>query len=95
MRMGNAVFSLLELLVAMAIDVALMLSAGRCLPLLVSENLRLLQRVQLREGLQQLMQTLEKAVRRAGYYNGDCGGSALSLSAGCLLLRWDDNSNDQ
>lgn len=95
MRLRNAGFSLLELLVAMAIGAVLMLSASRFLPLLVSENLHLLQRVQLREDVQQLMQTLEKAVRRAGYCNGDCGADALSFSAGCLLLRWDDNSNGQ
>lgn len=93
MRLEHAGFSLLEMLVAMALSAVLMMSAGRFLPLLTSENLRLLQRVQLREELQQLMQTLEKAVRRAGYCNGDCGDGALSLSADCLLLRWDDNSN--
>ncbi|MGJ0194454.1 prepilin peptidase-dependent protein [Pantoea sp. RRHST58] len=93
MRLKMAGFSLLEMLVAMAVSAVLMLSAGRFLPLLIGESLRLQQRVQLREDLQQLMQTLEKAVRRAGYCNGECGGTALSLSASCLLLRWDDNSN--
>ena len=93
MRLKMAGFSLLEMLIAMAISAVLMLSAGRFLPLLLGENLRLQQRVQLREDLQQLMQTLEKAVRRAGYCNGDCGAKGLSISAGCLLLRWDDNSN--
>lgn len=93
MRLRMAGFSLLEMLIAMALSAVLMLSAGRFLPLLIGENLRLQQRVQLREDLQQLMQTLEKAVRRAGYCNGDCGANALSISADCLLLRWDDNSN--
>ena len=91
MRLKMAGFSLLEMLVAMAVSAVLMLSAGRFLPLLTGESLRLQQRVQLQEDLQQLMQTLEKAVRRAGYCNGECGGAALSFSASCLLLRWDDN----
>ncbi|MDU6434292.1 MAG: prepilin peptidase-dependent protein [Pantoea sp.] len=93
MRLKMAGFSLLEMLVAMAISAVLMLSAGRFLPLLMGENLRLQQRVQLREDLQQVMQTLEKAVRRAGYCNGDCGAAGFSASGDCLLLRWDDNSN--
>ncbi len=93
MRLKVAGFSLLDMLIAMTLSAVLMLSAGRLLPRLIGDNLRLQQRVQLREDLQQLMQTLEKAVRRAGYCNGDCGANALIISANCLLLRWDDNSN--
>lgn len=93
MRLKMAGFSLLEMLVAMTISAMLMLSAGRFLPRLISENLRLQQRVQLREELQQLIQTLEKAVRRAGYCNGECGTEGLTVFTDCLLLRWDDNSN--
>ncbi|MEZ3499599.1 prepilin peptidase-dependent protein [Pantoea sp. KPR_PJ] len=93
MRLASAGFSLLEAVIAMALSAVVMLSAGRFLPLLIGENLRQQQRVQLREELQQLMQTLEKAVRRAGYCNGNCGTTMLIISADCLLLRWDDNSN--
>lgn len=93
MQLTQSGFSLLEMLIAMALSAVLMLSIGRFLPLLTAENLRLHQHIQLREELQQLMQTLEKAVRRAGYCNGECGAGALSAAAGCLLLRWDDNSN--
>ena len=93
--MKAAGFSLLEMLIAMAIGAVLMVSAGRFLPLLLSENVELLQRAQLRQELQQIMATLEKAVRRAGYCHGECGNGALTISENCLLLRRDENSNGQ
>lgn len=63
--MKMAGFSLLEMLIALAISAVVMLSAGRFLPLLLAENAGVLQRAQLRQELQQMMATLEKAVRRA------------------------------
>lgn len=95
MRIDQAGFSLLEMLMAMAVGAVLMLSAGRFLPLLLAENLRLQQRVQLQQELQQITQTLQKALRRAGYCNGECRGPALTLreNGSCVLLRWDENSN--
>lgn len=93
--MKTAGFSLLEMLIAMSIGAVLMVSAGRFLPLLLGENAGRLQRAQLRQELQQIMATLEKAVRRAGYCHGDCGSGALKISENCLLLRWDENSNGQ
>jgi len=86
-------FSLLEMLIAMAISAVIMLSTGRFLPLLLAENAGVLQQAQLRHELQQMMATLEKAVRRAGYCHGECGSGALKISENCLLLRWDENSN--
>ncbi|MSE15230.1 prepilin-type N-terminal cleavage/methylation domain-containing protein, partial [Pantoea agglomerans] len=65
--MKMAGFSLLEMLIALAISAVVMLSAGRFLPLLLAENAGVMQRAQLRQELQQMMATLEKAVRRAGY----------------------------
>ncbi|MCZ4060318.1 prepilin peptidase-dependent protein [Pantoea sp. LMR881] len=91
--MKAAGFSLLEMLIAMVISAVMMISAGRFLPLLLSENLKLHQQVQLRQELLQIMLTLEKAVRRAGYCNGTCGSESLRLSENCLLVRWDENSN--
>lgn len=91
--MKIAGFSLLEMLIAMAIGAVLTLSAGRFLPLLLAENAGMLQRAQLRQELQQMMATLEKAVRRAGYCHGECGSGALKISDNCLLLHWDENSN--
>lgn len=88
-------FTLLETLVALAVGSVLMLGATRTLPLLQQQNLRLLMQVQLNDELQQIVQTLEKAVRRAGYCHGSCRGAGFSLHAGgsCLLMRWDENSN--
>lgn len=61
--MKMAGFSLLEMLIALAISAVVMLSAGRFLPLLLAENAGVMQRAQLRQELQQMMATLEKAVR--------------------------------
>lgn len=93
--MKTSGFSLLEVVVAMAVGSVLMMSVGRFLPLLQGESLRLQQRAQLRQELQQIMMTLEKAARRAGYCNGQCSGSGLTIGmqGRCLLVRWDENSN--
>ncbi len=90
-------FTLLETLLAMAIGSVMMLGAARTLPLLQQQNLRLQMQVQLNEELQQIMHTLEKAARRAGYCHGRCSGSAMQIHNGgrCLLVRWDENSNGQ
>ncbi|ORM66632.1 prepilin peptidase-dependent protein [Pantoea rwandensis] len=95
MRIAESGFSLLEMLIAMAVGAILMVSVGRFLPLLLAQNLQLQQRVQLQQELQQLSHTLQKALQRAGYCRGQCSGPALTLAAGgsCLLLRWDENSN--
>lgn len=89
-------FTLFEILIAMAIGSLLLIGAARTLPLLQAQNLRLLMQAQLHEELQQMMQTLEKAVRRAGYCNGTCQGKGLRIGradGSCLLVRWDENSN--
>ena len=75
-------FSLLEMLIAMAIGAVLMVSVGRFLPLLLEQNLRLQQRVQLQQELQQIAGSLAKALRRAGYCHGQCSGAALTLVSG-------------
>lgn len=93
--MKVAGFSLLEMLIALAISAVVMLSAGRFLPLLLAENAGVMQRAQLRQELQQMMATLEKSVRRAGYCHGECAREVLKISENCLLLRWDENSNGQ
>ena len=95
MPLKIAGFSLLEMLIAMAISAVIMLSVGRFLPLLLAENADVLQRAQLRQELQQMMATLEKSVRRAGYCHGECAREVLKISENCLLLRWDENSNGQ
>lgn len=89
-------FTLPEMLLAMAIGSVLTIGAARTLPLLQQQNLRMQMQAQLNEELQQIMHTLEKAVRRAGYCHGRCSGSALHIdgeNGSCLLVRWDENSN--
>ena len=49
--------------------------------------------VWLQADLQLMLNTLEKAIRRAGYCRGDCEGAPLTLRQGCLLARWDENGN--
>lgn len=91
--MTRAGFTLPEMLVALAISGVLMLGAARFLPLLQSNNLRILLTFQLQEELQLMMGTLEKSVRRAGYCHGACQGQGLKIAEECLLVRWDENSN--
>lgn len=93
--MKQAGFTLLEMLIALAISGILMIGAARFLPALQMANLRTLMSIQLHEELRLMMSTLEKAVRRAGYCRGDCSGEALTINpqGNCLLLRWDENSN--
>lgn len=96
MRLSSRGFTLLEILVAMAIGSVLLLTAARFLPMLQQQNLRLLVQVQLQEELLQIMHRLEKALRRAGYCHGECVGNALEIRApagDCLLLRWDESSS--
>ncbi len=98
MSVNSRGFSLTEMLVAVAISSVLMLGVARMLPLLQRQNMQLMAQVQLQEALQQMMMTMEKAVRRAGYCNGECVGDALRIrhhDASCLLVAWDENSNGQ
>lgn len=67
-------FTLLEMLIALAVSSLLMLGAARMLPQLQTQSLRLMLHARLHEELQQIMHTLEKAVRRAGYCHGHCQG---------------------
>lgn len=94
--MKRAGFTLPEMLIALAISGVVMLGAAKFLPLLQSNNLRILLTFQLQEELQLIMGTLEKSVRRAGYCHGKCQGEALKITGDtkpCLLVRWDENSN--
>jgi prepilin peptidase dependent protein B len=93
MPVKSAGFSLPEMLVAMALSGILMLGALRLLPQLQRQNLQLQNQVYLQEELQQMVNVLEKAVRRAGYCHGSCEGPSLIIRPHCLLIRWDENSN--
>ncbi|YCH29849.1 prepilin peptidase-dependent protein [Erwinia sp. D4-22] len=93
MSLKAAGFSLMEMLIAMALSGILMLGALRLLPHLQRQNLQLQSQVRLQEDLQQIMNLLEKAIRRAGYCHGLCQGTPLIIQQHCLLVRWDENSN--
>lgn len=93
MSVKAAGFSLMEMLIAMALSAMVMLGALRLLPQLQRQTLQLQSQVRLQEELQQLLSMLEKAIQRAGYCHGSCQGTALTLQADCLLVRWDENSN--
>lgn len=86
-------FSLIEMLLAIAIGSILMMATGKMLPLLQRETLQLQLRMQLQEELLQLIMLMDKAVRRAGYCHGECKGAPLRLQEGCMLVKWDENSN--
>ena len=89
-------FTLPEMLIALAVGSVLMLGSARFLPALQVNNLRTLMSFQLYEELRLMLNSLEKAVRRAGYCAGDCVGQGVTIGTGggtCLLVRWDENSN--
>lgn len=95
MPVKNAGFSLAEVLIALAISSLLLLGAARMLPLFGESSMQILQRRQLQQELQQLIITISKHIRRAGYCNGICSGEALQIRAegSCLLMKWDGNHN--
>lgn len=88
-------YSLPEMLFAMALMGVLLSGGMRLLPVLLLQNQQLLSQMQLHEELQQIMFTLEKAVRRAGYCHGQCKGEGLQVSQNgqCMLIKWDENHN--
>lgn len=94
MRLARG-FSLLEVLVAMAISSVLMISAAKLLPSLQLAVLRQSQHILIQEDVWQLVFTIGKHLERAGYCAGACEGSGLTLSrdGSCLLMRWDANNN--
>jgi len=94
----QAGFSLIELLIALTIGAILLLSAERLLPLVWQQMSAMEQRQWGRTEMQRLVLLLEKAIRRAGFCNGErCGGVSMEIKdeGKCLLIRWDDNANGQ
>ena len=89
-------FSLLEVLIAMAISSILLLGASRFLPALQFGIMQQMRQQALEDDLWQQLFTVAKHLQRAGYCRGDnCIGEPLHLSAQCecLIARWDSNSN--
>ena len=89
-------FSLLEVLIAMAISSILLLGASRFLPALQFGIMQQMRQRTLEDDLWQSLFTVAKHLQRAGYCAGErCMGDALYIDpqGQCLIARWDSNSN--
>lgn len=95
MSVNERGFSLLEVLIAMAISSILLLSSARFLPALQREILHNTRQLVLEDELWQRVYTVAKHLQRAGYCRGNCVGEGLVISAkgDCVIARWDANSN--
>ena len=95
MSVNERGFSLLEMLIAMAISSILLLSSARFLPALQREILRNTRQLILEDEIWQRGYTVAKHLQRAGYCRGNCVGEGLVISAkgDCVIARWDANSN--
>ncbi|POT56523.1 prepilin-type cleavage/methylation domain-containing protein [Citrobacter amalonaticus] len=88
-------FSLLEVLIAMAISSVLLLGSARFLPALQRDILQNTRKVLLEEEIWQRVWTVAKHLQRAGYCRGTCVGEGLIIASEgtCLIVQWDGNSN--
>lgn len=89
-------FSLLEVLIAMAISSILLLGASRFLPALQRGIFQQMRQQALEDDLWQSAFTIAKHLQRAGYCGGDgCSGQALQIAqqGECVIARWDGDSN--
>ena len=89
-------FSLLEVLIAMAISSVLLLGASRFQPALQRGIFLQMRQQTLEDDLWQSVYTVAKHLQRAGYCGGDgCQGEALTIAdeGQCIIARWDGNSN--
>ena len=71
-------FSLLEVLIAMAISSVLLLGAARFLPALQRESLTSTRKLALEDEIWLRVFTVAKHLQRAGYCHGSCTGWKLS-----------------
>ncbi|WP_438436710.1 prepilin peptidase-dependent protein [Kluyvera sichuanensis] len=89
-------FSLLEVLIAMAISSVLLLGASRFQPALQRGIFLQMRQQTLEDDLWQSVYTVAKHLQRAGYCSGEsCQGEALHIAeqGQCVIARWDGNSN--
>jgi prepilin peptidase dependent protein B len=86
-------FSLVEVLIAMAIGSVLLLTTARFLPALQMATLRQTQRQVMEEEVWQRLLTVSRHIQRAGFCRGACSGEGITLQSGCVLVRWDGNLN--
>lgn len=88
-------FSLLEVLIAMAISSVLLLGAARFLPALQCESLTSTRKLALEDEIWLRVFTVAKHLQRAGYCHGSCTGEGLEIvgQGDCIIVQWDANSN--
>jgi len=88
-------FSLMEVLIAMAISSLMLLSAARFLPGLQQAILSQTRQQEIEEEIWLRLAGIGKHLQRAGFCAGSCTGDALKMSAqgDCLIVQWDENSN--
>ncbi|MFG6653844.1 prepilin peptidase-dependent protein [Scandinavium sp. M-37] len=86
-------FSLVEVLIAMAIGSVLLLTTARFLPALQMAAIRQTQRQVMEEEAWQRLLTVSRHIQRAGFCRGDCPGDGITLENHCVLVRWDGNLN--
>ena len=88
-------FSLLEVLIAMAISSVLLLGAARFLPALQRESLTSTRKLALEDEIWLRVFTVAKHLQRAGYCHGSCTGEGLEIvgQGDCVIVQWDANSN--
>ncbi len=91
---NHAGFSLLEVVLAMAIGSILLLSA-RFLPALQREIWHNTRQLSLEDEIWQRTYTVAKHLQRAGYCHGHCIGEGLHLAeqGQCVIVQWDGNNN--
>ena len=88
-------FSLLEVLIAMAISSVLLLGAARFLPALQRDSLTSTRKLALEDEIWLRVFTVAKHLQRAGYCHGSCTGEGLEIvgQGDCIIVQWDANSN--
>ncbi|ECG8257566.1 prepilin peptidase-dependent protein [Salmonella bongori] len=88
-------FSLLEVLLAMAIGSILLLGSARFLPALQREIWHNTRTLSLEDEIWQRTYTVAKYLQRAGYCHGHCMGEGLHIAeqGQCILVQWDENNN--
>ncbi|MDN8600477.1 prepilin peptidase-dependent protein [Citrobacter sp. S2-9] len=88
-------FSLLEVMIAMAISSILLMGAARFLPALQREILYNTRKLSLEDEVWQRVYTVAKHLQRAGYCHGKCAGVGLVITAqgDCVIAQWDANNN--
>ncbi|AVV22592.1 hypothetical protein CXL13_05030 [Salmonella enterica subsp. enterica serovar Tennessee] len=88
-------FSLLEVVLAMAIGSILLLGSARFLPALQREIWHNTRQLSLEDEIWQRTYTVAKHLQRAGYCHGHCIGEGLHLAeqGQCVIVQWDGNNN--